>query len=61
MVLFYTTLVNYDSGVALYHCTAIGELSVPETLDLSHKQSVSAPETTLCKLNLIISSAGRNN
>lgn len=41
MVLFYITLLKYDSGVVPCHCMALRELSMPETLGLPHKQSIS--------------------
>lgn len=50
MGLFYITLLKYAWGAVPHHCMALRELSMAETLGLSHKQSISAPETTLHRL-----------
>lgn len=54
MVLFCIALLKCGSKEVLYHCTTLKKLSMPETLDLSYKQSISAPKKTVCKLNMML-------
>jgi hypothetical protein len=47
VVLFHVTFPNHDSRVVPCHCTAVRELSMPETHDFSYIQSILMSETIL--------------